>query len=118
MRVGMPYCEGQGIGAVCGRAALDSPRTVHHPQRTCAVGGAARLVSLDVPESIQIPRQIAMHHREGDSAPAAERTSFEGDNMLLVPAFRCTTTSDWLLQVTVASPCVHDRESHRGWCQP
>lgn len=113
MHIGMPYCEGQGIGAVCGRAAVNSPRTVHHPERVCAVGGGAKLVSLDVPERMQIPRHIAMHHREGDSAPPADRTSFEGDNMLLVPTFRYTTTAAWL-QVDCAGCCVRVRDSHRG----
>lgn len=92
VNVGLPHCQGQGIGAICGRAALDHPTTVHHPVRACALDSGSKLVMLDVPDSMQIPPQIAMHHREGGGGGAPERTTFEGDNMLLVPCFRCGTS--------------------------
>lgn len=104
MSIGMPHCEGRGIGAVCGRAAIGSPRTVHHPERACTIGGGTKLVALDVPHSMRIPRQIAMHHRETDGGPAKVRTSFEGDNMLMVPRFRyacpspCACTNPSLIE--------------------
>eukprot|EP00892_Ulva_mutabilis_P005009 jgi/Ulvmu1/2880/UM146_0022.1 len=88
VNVGIPHCEGQGIGAVCGRAALDKPITVHHPIRACAADGGSKLVVLDVPPSMKIPDKVAMHHREGNAGPNPARTSFEGDNMLMVPCFR------------------------------
>lgn len=92
VNVGLPHCQGQGIGAICGRAALDHPTTVHHPVRACALDSGSKLVMLDLPDSMQIPPQIAMHHREGGGGGAPERTTFEGDNMLLVPCFRFGTS--------------------------
>lgn len=63
-----------------------SPRTVCHPCPHCMTSSHNTLVELD--GSVQLAA-TCLHHAAGRLAFPPARATFEGDNLLVVPRYRC-----------------------------
>lgn len=81
----IPHCADRGIGALWDGDARSTPRTVHHPCPACTTSCSDSLVEVDSPllgmtaDTLSASQPLAC-------APA--RATFEGDNLLIVPAYR------------------------------
>jgi hypothetical protein len=42
-------------------------------------------------DSIQVPESLSMHHAEAQGMMNPPKKTFEGDNLMLVPQYRCAT---------------------------
>lgn len=83
--VRIPYCADRGIGALWDGSCGSAPRTVHHPCPVCTTPSEDALVELDG----DLFSSTASRATAGPLACEPARATFEGDNLLLVPAYRC-----------------------------
>lgn len=85
----IPHCADRGIGALWDGDARSTPRTVHHPCPACTTSSSDSLVEVDSPLLGMAP-DIPAAPQPLACAPA--RATFEGDNLLIVPAYRSVCT--------------------------
>jgi hypothetical protein len=64
------------------------PTTVRLP---CPDLGRAHKTSAVLMDSIQVPESLSMHHAEAQGMMNPPKKTFEGDNLMLVPQYRCAT---------------------------
>lgn len=85
----IPHCADRGIGALWDGDPLSPPRTVHHPCPACTTPSSDSLVEVD--------SALAGGANAEAAAPlplacAPARATFEGDNLLVVPAYRSASS--------------------------
>eukprot|EP00892_Ulva_mutabilis_P003498 jgi/Ulvmu1/151/UM001_0155.1 len=83
--VRIPHCADRGIGALWDGESRSAPRTVHHPCPVCTTPSGEALVELDG-ELFEDAAEIEVAEQPHGAMPA--RSTFEGDNLLVVPAYR------------------------------
>lgn len=82
----VPFSADRGMWFTWDGDSESSPRTVCHPCPQCMTSSHNTLVELD--GSVQLAA-ACLHHAAGRLAFPPARSTFEGDNLLVVPRYRC-----------------------------
>eukprot|EP00892_Ulva_mutabilis_P004051 jgi/Ulvmu1/2017/UM120_0013.1 len=82
----VPFCADRGIWFSWDGESGSAARTVCHPCPQCMTSSHSTLVELD--GSAEAPASAALHHSAGPLVFPPARSTFEGDNLLVMPRYR------------------------------